>query len=68
MPPQPKVSSATNANLVGSGEYQSDGISAIYNTGVIETDTCGNPPDSKIRSVNHGIDHQHQCCVPERTT
>ena len=28
---QPKVSQATNANLVGSGEYQSDGISAIYN-------------------------------------
>ena len=31
MPPQPKVSSATNANLVGSGEYQNDGISAIDN-------------------------------------
>ena len=31
MPFEPKVSFATNANLVGSGEYQNDGISAIDN-------------------------------------
>jgi hypothetical protein len=31
MPFQPKVSCGTHANLDGSGEYQRDGISAIYN-------------------------------------